>query len=58
MDNIRKRVVQGGPAPCETKRQITVIKKKLSSITKDIGILYEKRDKASDILEKVCKKYS
>jgi argininosuccinate lyase len=58
IDNVRKRVVPGGPAPCETKRQIVVIMKKLSLIQKDIGVLYEKRDKASDKLEKVCKKYS
>jgi len=58
MDNIKKRVVHGGPAPRETKRQITVIKKKLSLIQKDIAELYEKRDKASEKLEKVCKKYS
>jgi argininosuccinate lyase len=58
MDNIKKRRIEGGPAPGETKRQITVIKKKLSIIKKDIGILYKKRDKASDKLEKVCKKYS
>jgi hypothetical protein len=58
MDNVRKRMVQGGPAPRETKRQITVMKKKLSRIQKDISVLYEQRDKASDKLEKVCKKYS
>jgi argininosuccinate lyase len=58
VDNIRKRRVHGGPAPLETKRQIEVIKKKLSIVQKDIGVLYEKRDKASDKLEKVCKKYS
>jgi len=58
VDNVRKRGVMGGPAPRETKRQIAVIKKKLARIQKDIGLLYEKRDKASDKLEKVCKKYS
>jgi argininosuccinate lyase len=58
VDNVRKRSVQGGPAPLETKRQIAIIKKKLSFIQKDIGVLFEKRDKASDKLEKVCKKYS
>ena len=58
VDNVRKRGVKGGPAPRETKRQIAVIKKKLSMIQKDIGVLYEKRDKASDKLEKICKNYS
>jgi argininosuccinate lyase len=58
VDNVRKRRIQGGPAPGETKRQITVMKKKLSLIQKDIGLLCEKRDKASDKLEKICIKYS
>jgi len=58
VDNVRKRCVMGGPAPRETKRQIAVIKKKLSRIQKDIGVLYEKKDKASDKLEKICKNYS
>jgi len=58
IENIWKRSVQGGPAPNETKRQIAVIKKKLSNIQKDISVLYDKREKASDKLEKVCQKYS
>jgi argininosuccinate lyase len=58
VDNVRKRGVNGGPAPRETKRQIAVMTKKLSMMQKDIGVFYEKRDKASDKLEKICKKYS
>jgi argininosuccinate lyase len=58
VDNVWKRSVHGGPAPHEIKRQIALLKKKLSMIKKDIGVLYEQREKASDKLEIVCKKYS
>jgi argininosuccinate lyase len=58
MDNVKKRSVYGGPSPLEIKRQIAVIRKKIKIIEKDIWLFYEKINKASDKLAKVCKKYS
>jgi argininosuccinate lyase len=58
MYNVRKRRIQGGPAPRETKRQIAVMKKKLSTIEKDIRSFYKKCNKASNELTKICKLYS
>jgi len=58
MDNIRKRRIQGGPSPFETKRQIAVIRKKITILEKDIGLFYEKINEANDKLTKSCKKYS
>ncbi|MCX9081496.1 MAG: argininosuccinate lyase [Candidatus Methanoperedens sp.] len=58
MDNVRKRQVQGGPSPLETKRQIAVIKKNILVVRKDIRRSYEKIKKASDKRSKICKKYT
>ncbi len=58
VDNVRKRRVQGGPSPLETKRQIAVIKKIIMVVKKDTRRSYEKIKKASDKLSKICKKYT
>ncbi|MCX9085187.1 MAG: argininosuccinate lyase [Candidatus Methanoperedens sp.] len=57
MNNVKKRNIKGGPAPRETKRQLTFANKKLSKIRKDIDIFNRQRDKASDKLEKICKEH-
>lgn len=57
MGNVLKRQVQGGPSPRETKRQIVVIKKKMTAIEKDVELFSIKINEASDKLAKVCKKY-
>lgn len=58
MLNIRKRTVQGGPAPVETKRQIAVIKKKLAENMNDIKLIHKKINKAKEKLARVCGQYS
>jgi argininosuccinate lyase len=58
VDNVRKRRVQGGPSPLETKRQIALIKKNIMVEKKDIRRLYGKIKQASDKLSKICKKYT
>lgn len=58
IENIRKRTVPGGPAPKETKRQITVMRKKLAGIKSDINVIRNKINKASEKLEKACRQYS
>lgn len=57
VDNVRKRRIQGGPSPLETKRQITFIKKNIMLVKKDIRRSYDKVNQASDKLSKICKKY-
>ncbi|TRZ89193.1 MAG: argininosuccinate lyase [Methanosarcinales archaeon] len=54
--NINKRTVTGGPAPKETKRQVSVISKKLVSIGADIRLMRNMVNAASDQLEIACKK--
>jgi argininosuccinate lyase len=58
VDNVRKRRVQGGPSPLETKRQIAVIKKNIMVVKKNIRRSHEKINRASDKLSKICKKYT
>ncbi|HMB44328.1 MAG TPA: argininosuccinate lyase [Candidatus Methanoperedens sp.] len=58
VDNVRKRRVQGGPSPLETKRQMAVIKKNIKVVKKDIRRFYEKINQASDKLSKICTKYT
>lgn len=52
--NIRKRIVPGGPAPREIKRQIAVIKKKLAGSGNDIKLINKKINKAKEKLALVC----
>ncbi len=56
-NNINKRRVKGGPAPVETKRQAAHLEKNMEEIKNDIGMSYEKINRASKELEKICKKY-
>jgi len=58
MDNVRKRRIQGGPSPLETKRQIAVIKKNMMAVKIEIRRSYEKIKQASNKLSKICKKYT
>lgn len=53
--NINKRTVTGGPAPKETKRQVSALAKKLGSIAGDIGLMRKKVNDASGKLEIACK---
>lgn len=55
VENVRKRIVPGGPAPEETERQVIVIRKKLAGIKSDIELTRRKINKASEELEKACK---
>ncbi|NJD75973.1 MAG: argininosuccinate lyase [Candidatus Methanoperedens sp.] len=55
LGNIRRRSVQGGPAPRETKRQVKAIRKKLLVAGNDAGLFREKINVASVKLGKVCK---
>ncbi len=57
-ENINKRSISGGPAPKETKRQIAVMKKKLSNITAEIRRMRKKINAASSELERACKHFS
>jgi argininosuccinate lyase len=50
--NIKKRSVPGGPAPKETKRQVTMIKKKLAGFGEDIKLIRKNMNGASAKLEK------
>jgi argininosuccinate lyase len=50
--NIKKRSVLGGPAPKETKRQVTVIGRKLAGFGEDIKLIQKKVNEASVKLEK------
>jgi argininosuccinate lyase len=52
--NVNKRTVTGGPAPKETKRQVSVLSKKLGSIAGDIMLMRKKVNAASGKLEKAC----
>lgn len=54
MDNIKKRCIQGGTAPEETKRQITVIKTELKTVKREINTIVNKINQASGKLETVC----
>ncbi|GFO96579.1 argininosuccinate lyase [groundwater metagenome] len=56
--NISKRAVAGGPAPKETKRQVSAIAKKLVSIAADIRLMRKMVNAASDKLEIACKQYA
>ncbi len=56
--NINKREVTGGPAPKETKRQVSAVAKKLDSIAGDIRLMRKKVNAASGKLEKACKQYA
>lgn len=56
--NIKKRSVQGGPAPKETKRQVTVIEKKLAGFGEDIKLIRKKINESSAKLEKAGLQYS
>ena len=58
VDNIKKRRIQGGTAPEETKRQITVVKTELKIIKREISNIIKKINKASGKLETVCQQYS
>ena len=58
VDNVRKRKIYGGPSPLETKRQIAVIKIKMSELEKDIRLYYENINRATDKLTEICKKYA
>jgi argininosuccinate lyase len=55
--NINKRTITGGPAPKETKRQVSVLAKKLVSMASDIRLLRNMVKSASDKLEIACKQY-
>ncbi len=55
LGNIKRRSVQGGPAPKETKRQIKNIRKKLRGVEDEIDLLHKKINAASMKLGKVCK---
>jgi len=55
VENIRRRAVIGGPAPKETKRQITAIKKRLEGIERDIEIIRKNINAASEKLELATK---
>jgi argininosuccinate lyase len=52
--NIKKRIVRGGPAPEEIKRQIAIIKKKLMKVKKQKLLIRKKIIKAHQKLEKAC----
>lgn len=56
--NIKKRSVPGGPAPKETKRQVTVIGKKLAGFGEDIKLIRKKMNEASAKLEKASLEHS
>ncbi len=56
--NIKKRSVQGGPAPKETKRQVTVIGRKLAGFGEGIKLIRKKITEASVKLEKASLQYS
>ncbi len=56
--NIKKRSVPGGPAPKETKRQVTVIGRKLAGFVEDIKLIRKKINEASAKLEKAGLQYS
>ncbi|MCX9013472.1 MAG: argininosuccinate lyase [Candidatus Methanoperedens sp.] len=58
MDNIKKRHITGGTAPEETKRQVTVINKELSSSKNELRKIRLNIEKASGKLEKTCQQYS
>jgi len=53
--NIIKRAVTGGPAPKETKRQVSALEKKLGNIAEDIRLMRKKVNAAAGKLEKACK---
>jgi argininosuccinate lyase len=53
--NINKHTVTGGPAPKETKRQVSALSKKLVSIAADIRLMRNLVNAASDKLEIACK---
>ncbi len=57
MKNINKRRIPGGPAPEETKRQVTVLKKKLGSIKDDNESIRKKINSAAERLDKACQNY-
>ncbi len=52
--NIRKRAIIGGPAPNETKRQMSALSKKLGSIAGEIRRIRKKVNAASEKLDKAC----
>ena len=54
MGNVRKRSVSGGPAPKETKRQRTIIMKKLTRGGREIKLMRKKIDKAREKLRLAC----
>ena len=56
--NINKRTVTGGPAPKETKRQVSALAKKLGSMAGEIGRIRKKVNASSKKLEKACKQYA
>lgn len=56
--NIKKRNIPGGPAPKETKRQVTVIEKKLAGFGNGIKLIRKKINEASAKLEKASFQYS
>jgi argininosuccinate lyase len=58
MENIKIRAVLGGPAPRETKRQVTAMKEKLARIESDIKQIRRKIIAASEELDQVCEQYS
>ncbi|MCZ7391771.1 MAG: argininosuccinate lyase [Candidatus Methanoperedens sp.] len=58
MENIRKRSVSGGPAPKETRRQRTIIRKKNTVCEKDIRLIRKKIQKAREKLNLACQQYS
>jgi argininosuccinate lyase len=56
--NINKRSVTGGPAPKETRRQVSALAKKLGSVAGDIKRIRKKANAASKKLENACKQYA
>jgi argininosuccinate lyase len=57
MKTINKRRIPGGPAPEETKRQVTVLKKELGSIKDDNESIRKKINSAAERLDKACQNY-
>ncbi len=56
MRNIRKRSVQGGPAPKETRRQRASITKKLAGIEREVNLIQKKLGKAREKLNLACQR--
>lgn len=57
LENIRKRAVLGGPAPQETKRQVTMMRKNLAGRRNDIELIRRRINLSSEKLDKACEQY-